>query len=155
MKRLHQLRLYFILYIVIRILIDVFYGKEIIINTFRSFTPFSISQYISSPGIFYVIIFFTYVFTFIIGLILFHYLIEKKSWARILLLITGWLAVIDAVSGVLVQHQISGILNYIDKEINWKQIFFLDRVTDFLGLIFWGSLIYILQFNRNIKQIFI
>ena len=79
MKRLHQLRLYFILYIVIRILIDVFYGKEIIINTFRSFTPFSISQYISSPGIFYVIIFFTYVFTFIIGLILFHYLIEKKA----------------------------------------------------------------------------
>ena len=51
-KRLHQLRLYFILYIVIRILIDVFYGKEIIINTFKSFTPFGISHNISSPGIF-------------------------------------------------------------------------------------------------------
>ena len=153
MKKLYQLRAYFIIYIVVKMIIDIIFGKEVIVNSFKYFTPFMKAIYLST-NILYLIICFTYVLIIMAGIILFHFLIRKKMWARNLLLIFGWLAVIGAVSGALFQRQFVGILNFVDSEINWRYIMLLDRIEDIFGVIYWGFLIYTLQFNNNIKQMF-
>jgi hypothetical protein len=90
----------------------------------------------------------------LLGLVLFHFLLEKRNWARIILLIVGWVNVVDAVSGLLFHDVASRFLSYFRVGIDWDRILYLDRVTDILGLFFWGYLILLLQFSENVRREF-
>jgi hypothetical protein len=90
----------------------------------------------------------------LLGLGLFHFLLEKKNWARVFLLIVGWINVIDAVSGLLFHTEASRFLSYFKIGIDWDRILYLDRVTDILGLIYWGYAIVVLQFTSSVRQEF-
>jgi hypothetical protein len=90
----------------------------------------------------------------LLGLALFHFLLQKKNWARIILLIVGWINVVDAVSGLLFHDVASRFLSYFRVGVDWDQILYLDRMTDILGLFFWGYLILVLQFNEKVRSEF-
>jgi hypothetical protein len=85
---------------------------------------------------------------------LFYFLLNKKNWARIVLLIVGWLAVADVFASLMFSLNINQILKYFGSYTDWNKLLLLDRVTDILGLFFWGYAIYILQFNSDVKRIF-
>jgi hypothetical protein len=39
--------------------------------------------------------------------------------------------------------------------LDWQRVLLVDRVKDFLGLLFWGYLIYVLQINAEVKRDFL
>jgi hypothetical protein len=67
----------------------------------------------------------------------------------------GWLAIADALAGVLFYSQISSMMTRVADTPEWNQLLVIDRVTDILGLIYWGYLVYVLQFNNKVKQNFL
>jgi hypothetical protein len=147
MKQLSRLHLFFIIYFIIKIIIDVTAGSHI---------PGEATNYLNiSPKTLYTLGIGINVFLFLIGLLLFYFLLEKRNWARIVLLIIGWLAVLDFFSGLLFSSKSAELLAYIDRTTNWNAIILIDRVTDFVGFIFWGGAIFILQFYTDVKKIFL
>ena len=152
MKTLSLLRLFFIVYLVTRTIVEITLGSEIINDVFRGIHSRGLSHLYISP---IALATFSFIVYLAIGLWLFHFLFQQRNWARILLLIVGWLTVGSAVFDMVFHPQISGLLTQIDHNTDWNRILFLDRVMGLLGLIYWGYLIYVLQFDRTVKHDFL
>jgi len=147
MKKLSNLRLYFIIYFIAKVIVDVAFGSHITSDA---------TKYLNiSPVVFYGFAIIINLFLFLIGLSLFYFLLEKRNWARIVLIVLGWLVVLDVVSSLVFSSNISEILTYIDRTMDWNRLILIDRVTDLVGLVFWGFAIYILQFSNDVKKIFL
>jgi len=144
MKQLSRLRLVFIIYFLAKTAIDIAAGGRI---------SSGLTSYLTT-NTYYTLAIVGNVILFLIGLLFFYFLLDKRSWARIVLLIIGWLAVIDFLSGLLSSSASVEILNRIDPTVNWNTIIQIDRVTDFVSLLLWGYTIFILQFNADVKKIF-
>ncbi len=147
MNQLSRLRLVFIIYILVKISFDIAAGGRIISGLTSSFSISPETYYAFAIGINLLII--------LIGLLLFYYLLDKRNWARIVLLIIGWLAVADFFSGLLFSSRGIELLTRIDSATNWNAIIQIDRVTDFISLIFWSYAIFILQFNTEVRKLFL
>lgn len=146
MEKLYRLRSFFIIYFIVKIIIDIVFSRDI---------SFATRNYIEiSPLIISVIIIFINVALLIIGLFLFYFLLEKRNWARIVLIIIGWLAVLDFVSSIFLSSQLDDLFNYVEVITNWDKLIMIDRITDFIGAIFWVYAIYILQFDSNTRRIY-
>ena len=147
MKKLHLLRLYFIIYVIVKIIVDIVLGSYITNDT---------ASYLKiSPTVIYT---FTVIINFILflfGLLFFYFLLKKRNWARIVFLIIGWLAVLDFTSSLFLSSKIGELLNHIDRLADWDSLILIDRITDFISLIYWGYAVYILQFNNEVKNIFL
>ncbi len=154
MEKLFRLRLFFIIYFVIKVILDITYGKIFVTDTFEKIIPAGSSRFFQSSVMLNAFIIFIYVLLFGLGILIFHFLLRKSNGARILLLIIGMVMVIDAVTSVLFQRQILTLLSRITREIEWSPLLSLDRLTDLLGLIFGGFLIYTLQFKAEVKALF-
>jgi hypothetical protein len=146
MKKLPNLRLYFIIYFLVKMIIDIAFGSHI--------TKDASSHLSISTAAFYFTIIIINLVLFLLGLLLFRFLLEKRNWARIVLLFVGWLAVIDVVSSLLLSSKVIEILQYFNLDLDMSRLILIDRITDFIGVIFWGYAIYILQFNSDIKRIY-
>jgi hypothetical protein len=145
MEKLSRLRIIFIVYIIIKIIIDLAFTKDIALG---------LSDYISAKMLDALIVV-ANLLLMVVGLILFYFLLEKKNWARIVLLVVGWLAVLDFFSGLLsYTHNIKPLENF-NLGLDWNQLILIDRATDFVGFIFWGYAIYLLQITRNVKKNFL
>jgi hypothetical protein len=73
------------------------------------------------------------------------------------LLVVGWLTVADALSSFLLTSGAAGFMSWLDSlepGLYWPRVVLIDRTKDFIGLIFWGYLIYILQFKPEVKHEF-
>ena len=146
MKHLIRLRIIFIIYFIVKIVVDIGAGSHI---------TSGITSYFSlSPETYYKLAIGSNIFLFLVGLSIFYFLLEKRNWARIVLLIIGWLAVFDFFSSLLFSSKAVALLTYIDQSTNWNAIILIDRITDFVGFIFWGYAIIILQFNTDVKKVF-
>jgi heme/copper-type cytochrome/quinol oxidase subunit 4 len=127
-------------------IIDIAFGSQI--------TKDASSHLSISTAAFYFTIIIINLVLFLLGLLLFRFLLEKRNWARIVLLFVGWLAVIDVVSSLLLSSKVIEILQYFNLDLDMSRLILIDRITDFIGVIFWGYAIYILQFNSDIKRIY-
>ncbi len=145
MKQLKRLRIVFIIYFLAKISIDIAAGGSISSGLMSYLTPTT----------YYIFAIIGNIILFLIGLWLFYFLMDKRQWARIVLLIVGWLAVVDFFSSFLTSITGVELLNRIDPSTDWNVIIQIDRVSDFIGLIFWGYAIFILQFNTEVKNLFI
>jgi len=147
MEKLYRLRSFFIIYFIVKIIIDIVFSRDITL---------SVGNHIDiSPMTFYVIVIFINIILFLIGLLLFYFLLEKRNWARIVLLIVGWLAILDFVSSIFLSSRLGDLFVNLEGITNWDKLIVIDRVTDFISVIFWGYAIYILQFNSDMKKIFL
>lgn len=147
MKHLIHLRKIFVIYFILKIIVDIGAGGHI--------TSGKTSYFSLSPETYYELALGLNIFLFLVGLSLFYFLLEKRYWARIVLLIIGWLAVFDFFSGLLFSSKAAELLTHIDRSTNWNTIILIDRITDFIGFVFWGYAIFILQFNTDVKKIFL
>jgi hypothetical protein len=154
MNRLVHLRTLFIVYMLAKTIIEIVLGARICLDSLEAGgMSWLIRIFGSHLGVSILAILGNGILL-LLGLALFHVLLEKKNWARIILLIVGWINVVDAVSGLLFHDVASRFLSYFRVGIDWDQILYLDRVTDILGAIYWGYLIYVLQFNDKVRKDF-
>lgn len=154
MNKLHQVRGLFILYMVAKTIVEIILGSRICIDSLEAGGMSWLIRLVGSPFALTILTIFGNGILLLLGLGLYHFLLQKKNWARILFLIVGWINVIDAVSGLLFHTQVARFVSHLSFGVDWDQILYLDRVTDSLGLIYWGSLIYVLQFNKTVRQEF-
>ena len=91
---------------------------------------------------------------FALGIWLLRLTAQKRRWARIVLLIVGWLTVIDALSSLLFTSSAPGVVPWLERlvpGVDWDKILLVDRAKDILALFFWGYLVYVLQFDRGVR----
>lgn len=156
--KLHQLRGFFIVYLLARFGLEFVLGWDIIRDLFKKGRFHSIDRLVVAPGLLLVLIGFVMLTMVLLGFWLFHHLLKKKNWARILLLIIGWLTVLDAIFSLLLTTGNSGFIPWLIDMVpgmDWQRILLMERLKDILGIIFWGYLIVILQFDQRTKQIFL
>jgi len=147
MKKLDLLRLYFIIYFIAKIIVDIVLGSHITNHT---------ASYLKiSQTVIYTFTILINFILFLIGLLVFYFLLKKRNWARIVLLIIGWLAVLDFISSLFLSSKIGELLTHIDRLADWDSLILIDRITDIISLIYWGFAIYILQFNNEVKNLFL
>ena len=93
----------------------------------------------------------------LVALLIFGQLLQRRNWARVLLLVIGWLAVVSAVFSLLASAQFSGMGSWFSRwlpELDWEELMQFDRVQKVFELLFWGYLIAVLQFDEEIKKEF-
>jgi len=154
MNRLVHLRALFIIYILAKTIIEIVLGARICLDSVETGGMSWLTRLFGSDLALPILTIAGNGILLLLGLALFHFLLQKRNWARIILLIIGWINVIDAVSGFLFRGAASHFLSHFGFGIDWDQILYLDRVTDTLGLIYWGYVIIMLQFNGKVKREF-
>lgn len=88
--------------------------------------------------------------------LVFGQLLLRRNWARVLLLVIGWLAVIGAFFGLLMSAQFTDMNSWLGRlvpglELDWGKLLAFDRVQKVFELLFWGYLIAVLQFDRGVR----
>jgi hypothetical protein len=154
----NQLRGFFIVYIVATFGLEFILGWDIIRDLVEDGKWHGINRLVNAPGLLIALIGFIMLAMAALGLWIFHNLLQRKNWARILLLVIGWLAVVDAIFSLLFTGAGSGFFNWLVRlapDMDWKRVLLVERLKDIAALIFWGYLISVLQFNQRIKQNFL
>jgi len=93
-----------------------------------------------------------------IALFIFGQLLQRRNWARVLLLVIGWLTVLSAVYSLLAFTQYKDAGSWIAgwlPEWDWQKLVNFDRVQKIFELLFWGYLIVVLQFDEAVKKYFL
>ena len=95
----------------------------------------------------------------IVAMLVFGQLLLRVNWARVLLLVIGWLTVISAVFSLLASAQITNLSSWIahwvpGMDLDWEKLMQFDRVQKIFELLFWGYLIAVLQFDREVRDEF-
>ena len=91
--------------------------------------------------------------------LVFGQLLLRRNWARLLLLVLGWLAVIGALVGLLLTSDDSAMSSWLSRwiapvDMDWQRLLAYDRVQKVFELLFWGYLISVLQFDRSVRDEF-
>ena len=92
--------------------------------------------------------------------LVFAQLLQRRNWARVLLLVFGWLAVIGAVFSLLVSAHAGELgiwLSRLTPEtagMDWDRLLLYDRIQKAFELLFWGYLISVLQFDHAVRDEF-
>ncbi|MBN2346174.1 MAG: hypothetical protein JXO51_07260 [Candidatus Aminicenantes bacterium] len=95
-----------------------------------------------------------------VALLVFGQLLRRRNWARVLLLVVGWLTVIGAVFGLLASTQVTDLGSWVSRwatdmvDLDWERLMQFDRVQKVFELLFWGYLIAVLQFDREVRDEF-
>ncbi|MFC2101588.1 hypothetical protein ACFLS7_01180 [Bacteroidota bacterium] len=152
MKKLSNLRLFFILYIVIIIIVEIVFGYGIYEESLQELPG---PEFIKSPAIFVITTILSNAFLLLLGILFFYYLLKKKNWARITLMIIGIINIVDAGLSLLFNEKIIAFISQFLNIGDEGQILLLDKVTGILTLIFWGYAIYLFLADEEVKEIFI
>jgi len=96
----------------------------------------------------------------VFAMLVFGQLLLRRSWARMLLLIIGWLTVISAVFSLLASSQITNLSAWIahwapGMDLDWEKLMQFDRVQKIFELLFWSYLISVLQIDRELRSEFV
>lgn len=153
MKILSGLKLWFIIYFIIKIIVDIY----LVVNNkdiFKDLGKYGVTNVPLTAEAMLIIIFAVNALMFLIGLWLFSNLESKKNWARVVLLIIGWLAVLDFLSGLLLSSKSIEALKNLRISVDWEKLILIDNITGLLSFIFWVSLIILLQFNMKVREMF-
>jgi len=154
MNKLTHLRVLFVLYMLAKTIVEIVLGSGICLDSLEAGGMSWLIRFFGSHLAIPILAILGNGVLLLLGLVLFHFLLLKRNWARIMLLIIGWINVIDAVSGLLFHTQAARFLSYFKVGVDWEGILYLDRVTDILGLIYWGYLILVLQFSERVRREF-
>ena len=93
----------------------------------------------------------------VIAWLIFGQLLLRRNWARVLLLVVGWLSVFSAVFSLLASAQIGTLSSWAAHwlpDLDWQKLMSFDRVQKVFELLFWGYLISVLQFDSVVRDEF-
>ncbi len=154
MNKLSQLRALFVLYMLAKTIVEIVLGSRICLDSIDAGSVSLFAHLFGSHLTVPLLAILGNGIMLLLGLGVFYFLLQKQNWARIVLLIIGWINVVDAFSSFLFRFGASRLLSHFGFGADWDQLLYMDQVTDILGLIYWGFLIYMLQFNGKVKQEF-
>jgi len=155
--KLSQLRWLFIVYFAVQLLVDMVLGWDFARVAPGTGRGYGLGRLQLSHGVLLTLTLFGAGVLFVLGLWLFQQLLRKKNWARVVLLIVGWLTVVDALLSFLFTSRATDFTTWLHNlapGLDWQRALLVDRLKDSLGLLFWGYLIYILQVNPEMKRDF-
>ena len=92
-----------------------------------------------------------------LALLIFAQLLLRRNWARVLLLVIGWLTVLSAVFSLLASTQIGTLNSWVGHwlpDLDWEKLMNFDRFQKVFELLFWGYLIAVLQFDEEVRKEF-
>ena len=95
---------------------------------------------------------------FALGLFLFQQLLQRKSWARAIMLLIAWLTGISALLGLLSTCGTFSASGWLAREmpgIDWGTMGLLNGLSNLASLAFSAFTIRTLQFDQDIRQEFI
>jgi hypothetical protein len=156
--KLSRLRGLFIAYFMALIIVDVLLGWDLIRGSLGSWRDYRLDRSGPSQGGLFILILSGAGLLFALGLWLFRQLIRRKSWARVVLLVVGWLTVIDAALSLLITSRATGFtpwLTSLTPGLDWHRAILVDRIKDLIGLLFWGYLVWVLQIAPDVKRDFL
>jgi hypothetical protein len=93
----------------------------------------------------------------IVAWLVFGQLLLRKNWARVLLLVVGWLTVFSAVFSLLASSHFSQLGSWVSHwvaDMDWEKLLQFDRIQKVFELLFWGYLISVLQFDAAVRDEF-
>jgi hypothetical protein len=93
----------------------------------------------------------------VLAWLVFGQLLLRRNWARVLLLVLGWLAVLSALFTLLASPQLSEMGGWLARlvpglDLDWQKLMEFDRVQKVFELLFWGYLISVLQFDGAVRD---
>ena len=156
--RLQRLRGWFVAYYIFNLIVGT-WASVVVVDAFRfSSLPYVRSVEYLSGGL--VIAFSLLVGLVILGvaLALFHQLLRRKDWARVIMLFIAWLTALSAGIGLLSSCALfspSGWLLRMMPEANWGIIGLMSVTTNVASLAFSIYMIRTLQFDQQVRGEFI
>lgn len=95
----------------------------------------------------------------VLAWLVFGQLLQRRNWARVLLLVIGWLTVFSAVFTLLTSAQLSETGAWLTRlvpgmDLDWGKLMRFDRIQKVFELLFWGYLISVLQFDSAVRDEF-
>lgn len=93
----------------------------------------------------------------LIGLWVFHEVIRLKNWARLVLLVVGWLSVLSALSSFMSVFSLPALACLLPEllpGVDASNLALSSAVTNSLSLVLWGYVILTLQFERQVRDAF-
>jgi hypothetical protein len=95
----------------------------------------------------------------VLAWLVFGQLLQRRNWARVLLLVIGWLAVLNAVFTLLTSAQLSEMGAWVTRllpelDLDWGALMRFDRIQKIFELMYWGWLISVLQFDPAVRNEF-
>ena len=97
---------------------------------------------------------------FAVAMWIFAQLLQRKTWARLLLLIVGWIALAGAFFGALAGPRLASIaglhgqLALEGSGLDWNRVMAAGLLQNILAVAFWGYLLYVLNVNRRVRAEF-
>ncbi len=153
MKALSRLKNLFIIYFIIKTAIDIYLITENK-DVFDDLGKYGLTDIPLKADLMLIIIIAVNVLLFVIGMWLFNNLESKKEWARVILIIIGWLAVLDFIAGLLLSSQNLEALKELRLSIDWEKLLLIDNISGLFSFIYWVFLISTLQFNMKVREMF-
>lgn len=154
--KLHRLRGVFVAYYVLKSLA----GGMVAWSVFRNLAADQLQALRGwTPGSMVVFSLLVTALVLVLAWLVFGQLLRRQNWARVLLLVIGWLAVISAVFTLLASTSFSGMGTWLsrlvpDLDLDWEKLVQFDRIQKVFELLFWGYLISVLQFDRAVRDEF-
>lgn len=149
--KLSRLRVAYVVYFAVLVLVDV-------VAAWRMAGGGGFGGGVGRPGLTYGAFLAIYLpvsaVLFALGLWLIGTAARRKNWARVVLLVVGWLTVIDALFSLLFTAgtpQFARWLGGLVPGVDWARAILVDRIKDLLSLAYWAYLVYVLQFDPDVK----
>jgi hypothetical protein len=92
-----------------------------------------------------------------LALLVFWRLLRLADWARILLLVFGWLGALGAAISLLTSPSPALLESWLDgflPGVDWRGLGRLGLLSDALSLAFWSYLVFTLQFQPAVRAAF-
>ncbi len=87
----------------------------------------------------------------------FRALLRLREWARLVLLVLGWLSVAGAASSLVGTSSLSGLAHWAPDlacGLDLRGLASVSVVTNLLSLVLWGYVIGVLQFDHDVRDAF-
>jgi len=151
--KLFRLRAIFVAYFVLKSLV----GAWVAWSVLRKGSWRHLGKWEFSPGTVLAFSLMAAAVILIIALFIFGRLLQRRNWARVLLLVVGWLTVISAAFSLLASTQIADMGAWVSRwlpEMDWEKLMQFDRIQKVFELLFWGYVISVLQFDQAVRDEF-
>ncbi len=153
--KLYRLRGIFVVYFVLKSIVGA-------IIAFGILRPIAVGRYSLqewSPGSLAVFSLTITAVILLLAWLVFGQLLLRRNWARVLLLVIGWLTVVSAIASLLLAPPVSAMGSWLSRWVaplgmDWQKLLAYDRVQKVFELLFWGYLISVLQFDHAVRDEF-
>jgi hypothetical protein len=157
-ERLQRLRVWYVAYSLFNLVFGTWASVMVVATLRRSDVPFQEVLESVPDGAIIAWSLFVGGAVLALGLLLFHHLVLRKPWARVIMLVIAWLTGISSLLSLISScglYAPSGWLMQIMPGVDWAMVGLFSTVANLSSLAFSVYTIRVLQFDDTIRQEFL